>query len=106
MVGPRLGLFNQQLAPQTGDRVDDELATVIGMKAANHERKMHQHISSTGISHNSEIGGVAATIFPLRHFVHGLDPVDVLYQTPKLTGAIIVTMRQFLLFAVASAAAV
>src|SRR5438270_11297633 len=39
---PRLGLFNQQFVQEPGHRMVDEFATVVGMKAANVERKLVQ----------------------------------------------------------------
>ena len=58
----RFGLLDQQLVQQFGHGVIDELAAVVGMKTANHERETAASIaSSTGISQASLICAVAPT---------------------------------------------
>jgi hypothetical protein len=42
MVRPGLGLFDQQLLQQTRHVVVDELAAIVGMKTADHERELPQ----------------------------------------------------------------
>src|SRR5438874_355276 len=72
---PALGLLDQQLAQQLRDRGVDELAAVIGMKAANVERKLFQN----GLQHRLQPGFADAWYtghhLPLRHFINGIDVI-------------------------------
>ena len=78
MVGPLLGLFDQKLAQQFGHGVVDELAAVVGMKAANHKRKLCRHRFEQWNQPQLRDLRCGSNNLPLCHLVHRVDVVDAL----------------------------
>ena len=64
MTSPRLGLLDQEFVQEAGNLIVDELAAVVGMKAADAERKLLQHSFQQGQQPASEMCGVAPTTCP------------------------------------------
>ncbi len=76
MMRPRLGLFDEQFAQQTRHVVVDELAAVVGMKAANREGELLQQ--GFQHRHQPQFGDLrgGGHNFPLRHLVDGVDVIQ------------------------------
>src|SRR6516164_5262917 len=82
---PALGLLDQQLVQQTRDRLVDELATVVGMKAANAEGELAQQ----GFEHGFQPGFADALggghDLPWCDLIDGVDVIHPL--SPDRPGA-------------------
>src|ERR1035441_253223 len=79
MARPRLGLFDQKFAQQPGYRVVDELAAVVGMKAANHKRELSEHRFEQWNQPKLRDLRRGGDNLPLRHFVDRVDVIDAFH---------------------------
>src|ERR1035437_362080 len=79
MARPRLGLFDQKFAQQPGYRVVDELAAVVGMKAANHKRELSEHPFEQWNQPKLRDLRRGGDNLPLRHFVDRVDVINAFH---------------------------
>src|ERR1019366_10248167 len=84
MARPRLGLFDQKFAQQPGYRVVDELAAVVGMKAANHKRELSEHRFEQWNQPKLRDLRRGGDNLPLRHFVDRVDVIRSEEHTSEL----------------------
>ncbi len=76
VMRPRLGLFDQQLVQQTRHVVVDELAAVVGMKAADHEGELfEQRFQHRQQPEFGDLRGRGHDL-PLGHLVDGVDVIQ------------------------------
>jgi hypothetical protein len=79
MPRPLLSLSNEKLVQEFCDNRIDELASVVGMKAKDHERKLGKQVFQEWRKVVLRDFIHAPDDFPLRHFVHDVDVVDPLF---------------------------